>query len=312
MRRAMEKAMQPRISALLCTRNRPAKLRRAIKSILANSFGSFELIVVDQSTTEESRIGVESFCDPRLIYIRTATVGLSRSRNIAIQSARADIVAFTDDDCVCDADWLSSIVAEFERDPTTMAVFGRVVAYGNKRPDMVCPCLIEARERRVVDAPAIPFHVLGSGNNMSFKKDVFRRIGLFIESLGAGTPMKGGEDMEFVYRALRRRLKFVYAPEPLVYHDNWSSLAQYEGLARAYIFSGALVLTRFALLLDRIAITELARMAYYILRNKLGAGNAAKALGSYLFGCAMGVWYALVSPPKLTERAHQATKAGIS
>jgi glycosyltransferase involved in cell wall biosynthesis len=109
--------MSQPISVLLCTRNRPAKLHRAIGSILANSYRNFELVVVDQSIDGESRTKVESFRDSRLVYIPTTTVGLSRARNIAIRAAQWDIVAFTDDDCICDSDWLSSIVAEYERDP---------------------------------------------------------------------------------------------------------------------------------------------------------------------------------------------------
>jgi glycosyltransferase involved in cell wall biosynthesis len=292
--------MSQSISVLLCTRNRPAKLHGAIRSILANSYPDFELVVVDQSIDGESQTKVESFRDPRLVYIPTTTVGLSRARNIAIRAARWDIVAFTDDDCICDSNWLSSIVAKYERDFSVMGVFGRVVAYGDPAPGMFCPSVIEAGERRVVDAPAVPQQALGSGNNMSFRKDVFRRVGLFVESLGAGTRMKSGEDTEFVYRALRRRIKFVYAPDPLVYHDNWLSLAEYPALARGYILGGSAVFTKYALHLDGIAFAELARTGYYILRNRLGAGSVPKALGGFLIGCSKGVGYLLVSPPKLT------------
>jgi glycosyltransferase involved in cell wall biosynthesis len=297
-------AMSQPISVLLCTRNRPAKLHRAIESILGNSYRDFELVVVDQSTDGESRTRVESFRDPRLVYVSTTTVGLSRARNLAIQVARWDVVVFTDDDCICHPNWLSSIIAEYERGSSVMGVFGRVVAYGDPAPGMFCPSVIEARERRVVDAPVVPQRVLGAGNNMSFKKDVFRQVGLFIESLGAGTSMKSGEDTEFVYRALRQRITFVYAPDALVYHDNWLSLAHYPTLARGYILGGSAVFTKFALHLDGIALAELARTGYYILGNRLGTGNIARAAGSFLIGCAMGVRYLLASPPKLAECAN--------
>jgi glycosyltransferase involved in cell wall biosynthesis len=295
--------MSQPISVLLCTRNRAAKLHRAIESILGNSYRNFELVVVDQSTDRESRTKVESFNDPRLVYVPTTTVGLSRARNLAVRVARWNVVVFTDDDCICHPNWLSSIIIEYERESSVMGVFGRVVAYGEGAPGMFCPSLIEAGERRVVDAPVIPQRVLGAGNNMSFRKDVFRKIGLFIESLGAGTSMKSGEDTEFVYRALRQRIRFVYAPDALVYHDNWLSLAHYPTLARGYILGGSAVFAKFALHLDGIALAHLARTAYYILCNKLGTGNIARTLGSFLVGCAMGVKYLLASPPKLADRA---------
>jgi glycosyltransferase involved in cell wall biosynthesis len=299
----MEDEMGRDISVLVCTRNRPDKLQRAISSILANSYRDFELIVVDQSAEDTSRTKIEAFADQRIRYIRTATVGLSRARNIAIKAARTEIVVFTDDDCVCDAQWLHSIVAEYQHDSSLKAVFGRVVAYGTGNPGMFCPCLIEAPQRRIVDAPAIPQRVLGAGNNMSFRMEVFREIGLFIESLGAGTLMKSGEDTEFVYRALRKRLKFVYSPEPLVYHDNWSSLTHYPVLARAYLLGGSAVLVKFALMFDGVALGELVRVGYYILRNKLGAGGIFKALFNFSIGCATGIVYLMAPPPRLVEGA---------
>ncbi len=58
-------------------------------------------------------------------------MGVAISRNIADpRCGIADIVVFTDDDCVCDRDWLQAIVAEFEADPPALGVYGRVVPYG--------------------------------------------------------------------------------------------------------------------------------------------------------------------------------------
>ncbi len=291
--------MIPSISVLLCTRNRPAKLSRAIESILANSYRNLELVVVDQSTNDQSRRIVESIDDPRIVYVPTATVGLSRSRNIAIRTARAEIAAFTDDDCVCDPAWISTLVAEYERDPKVMGVTGRVVAYGDAIADMFCPSLIDCRERHAVDVPIVPQPVLGSGNNMSFRMEVFRRIGLFIESLGAGPTMKSGEDTEFVFRALREHMKLVYAPAALVYHDNWMPMTQYHVLARDYLLGGSAVLSKFALHADSVAFVELLRTAYHIVRHKKGAGSIPLAMASFLIGCAVGVGYRFAPPPKL-------------
>jgi glycosyltransferase involved in cell wall biosynthesis len=84
------------VSVLPCTRNRPAKLHSAVDSILVNLYRDFELVIVDQSTDEASRAKVESFVDPRIVYIQTDTVGLSQARNIAIRVARSSIIVFTD------------------------------------------------------------------------------------------------------------------------------------------------------------------------------------------------------------------------
>lgn len=293
--------MLGRVSVLLCTRHRPDKAKRCIESVLANTYADFELIVVDQSTDDRTQSAVERLDDSRLVYIRTSTVGLSRSRNIAIRASRTETILFTDDDCICDPDWIAAMVRTYDADPALMGVFGKVLAYGKGRDGMFCPCLIDRPEQRIVDSPVTPQHVLGAGNNMSFRKEVFRRVGLFIETLGAGTWMRSGEDTEFVYRALRQRLRFAYAPEPLVYHDNWLSESDYPSLARAYILGGSAVLTAFTLKLDKTASNDLARSTYLTLANRLGAGGVLPALGPLALGCIMGVRYMLASPPRLHE-----------
>ena len=134
------------------------KAQRAAVSVLVNSYTDFELIVVDQSTDNATREAIAAIADERVRYIATDTVGVAISRNIAIREAAADIVVFTDDDCVCNRDWLKSIVAEFAADPQALGVYGRVVPYGtagsatwdcvSEADGMICPALIA-----VADAP---------------------------------------------------------------------------------------------------------------------------------------------------------------
>src|SRR5262249_3034583 len=92
----------PRLSVAICTRNRADKLKRAVASILANTFDDFELIVIDQSTDGKTAAALSAIDDPRVRYIPTDTVGLAKSRNVAVRESRADILVYTDDDCVCD------------------------------------------------------------------------------------------------------------------------------------------------------------------------------------------------------------------
>jgi glycosyltransferase involved in cell wall biosynthesis len=287
----------PRLSVLVCTRNRTEKARRAIDSILRNSFADFELLVVDQSTDGRTRTAVEAFDDPRIRYIEMNATGLAKARNLAIQASYSEIVAFTDDDCICDSDWLASIVAEYDCDPTARGIFGRVLPYGEIRQDMYCPATMDSTDRRTVDRPTIPTMTLGGGNNMSFKKSVFREIGVFIETLGAGTKMKSGEDTEFVYRALRKRIRFVYSPRPLVYHDNWMTDAEFAELMCDSLLGTGAVFTKFLLHMDRGAGLYLLKTGHYVLHNRIGAGSVRAGVTSLISGMLMGVRYRFERPP---------------
>lgn len=302
--------MTPLLSVLICTRNRPEKVARAVASVLANSFEDFELIVVDQSTDNETRARLEAIRDPRLNYYGTNTVGVSISRNLAIRAARADIVAFTDDDCICDRDWLASIRSEFAADPATLGVYGRVVPYGqgqsewdciSRDGDLVCPALIQSTTRRVVDGPAIPHLVLGGGNNMSFRKEAFRRVGLFIETLGPGSRIGTGEDTEFTYRLLFNRCRLVYSPAPVVEHDNWLTPEAFAHHMKVAMRVQAAVFFSYALRFDSLAATHLLRTAWYLAKNTMGIGSAMAGLTAFASGLPHGPALRLHRPAALTE-----------
>lgn len=298
---------RPALSVLVCTRNRASKLKRAVDSILANSFRDFELIVVDQSTDRATEEGLSEIDDPRLRYIPTPTVGVAISRNIAIRASQADTVVFTDDDCVCDKEWLAGIVAEYAADPAAMGIYGRVIPFGPQQPGMICPCINESTERLVFVGPAIPHLALGGGNNMSFKKAVFRKVGLFRESLGPGTRIGHAEDTEFSYRVLWNRCRIVYAPTPTVQHDKWLNRAEFSELMRGAVRGLAIVFTSFALRFDGLAFTQLLRTGYYISRNRMSIGSVSRGLASFASGVALGPLYRLVRPLR-----YQASSSGTA
>ena len=297
------------MSVLVCTRNRAQKAQRAVGSVLANSFTDFELVVVDQSTDSATREAIAAIADHRVRYIHTNTVGVAISRNIAIREATADIVVFTDDDCVCDRDWLQAIIAEFAADPQALGVYGRVVPYGKagssawdsvaEDDDMICPALIQSTSRAVVDRPAIPHLVLGGGNNMSFRKEALRRVGLFNEMLGPGSRIGTGEDTEFSYRLLFNRCRLIYSPQPLVKHDNWMERAQFVHHMKVAMRVQAAVFTAYALRFDALSVTHLLRTAWYLARNRMGIGSAAAGLFHFATGLPWGIKLRLTPPPHL-------------
>jgi glycosyltransferase involved in cell wall biosynthesis len=303
------RSRKPSLSVLVCTRNRAQKAQRAVASVLANSFTDFELVVVDQSTGNATRAAGAGIADDRVRYIHTNTVGVAISRNIAIREAAADIVVFTDDDCVCDRNWLQAIVAEFAADPQALGVYGRVVPYGKagspawdcvaEDGDMICPALIQSTSRTVVDGPAIPHLVVGGGNNMSFRKDAFRRVGLFNEMLGPGSRIGTGEDTEFSYRLLFNHCRLIYSPQPLVEHDNWMERPQFVHHMKVAMRVQAAVFAAYALRFDGLSVTHLLRTAWYLAGNRLGLGSAAAGLFHFATGFPWGVKLRLTAPPQL-------------
>lgn len=89
---------KPRISCIITAYNEGTLARVSIESVLAQTFTNFEVLIVDDGASEETRRTLHSFDDPRIIHIRQANDGLSSARNRALNVAKGDYVCFLDAD----------------------------------------------------------------------------------------------------------------------------------------------------------------------------------------------------------------------
>ncbi len=89
----------PAVSVILPTYNRADTLPRAVKSVLAQTFGDYELLIIDDGSTDRTPSVVEQLEDPRIRYIRLArNRGVSAARNRGFSEARGEFIAFLDSD----------------------------------------------------------------------------------------------------------------------------------------------------------------------------------------------------------------------
>ena len=89
----------PTISVILPTYNRAMVLRRAVDSVLAQDFADFEVIVVDDGSEDGTATLIESYRDPRVLYLRQPVHrGGNACRNRGIMQAQSDIICFLDSD----------------------------------------------------------------------------------------------------------------------------------------------------------------------------------------------------------------------
>jgi len=208
-----------KLSVLICTRNRAKSLTATLECFFAQQFaGDYELVIVDNASTDETRQVAERFRQrfPNCVrYLVEPQPGLSRARNAAIKNAQGDIIVFTDDDVLVTENWLKEIEREFAEDASLLMLGGRVLLARAELQDVAIFDVAERREIVFPDSGAVAM-----GANLSFRRELFDRVGNFDVRLGAGTFFAGGEDIEMIYRALKAGYKFVYAPNVLVYHDH--------------------------------------------------------------------------------------------
>lgn len=89
---------KPYFSVILPTYNRSALLKRAIKSVIKQEFEDWELIIVDDGSTDDTGKIVEAFHDSRINYVYQANGMVAKARNNGITKSRGEYICFLDDD----------------------------------------------------------------------------------------------------------------------------------------------------------------------------------------------------------------------
>ena len=250
----------PHVSVVICTRNRDDKIGSAVASVLANEYPSFDLTVIDQSTTDATQLAVRDVAagDARLRYLHSTEPGLSRAYNNGIRCSRGEILAFTDDDCIAPPDWLSNVVAAFLADPDGDLLYGAVVAAGDAVEDtFLTPQLRIETPRRLSRQDG--FEVFGMGANFAARSRLFERIGVFDEMLGGGGPLWSSQDSDLTYRAYHAGSVILLRPEVVIRHDGRRERKDWPALLLAYGSGDGAFYTKHVRCLDPYATWLLAR-----------------------------------------------------
>ncbi|MFT3877629.1 MAG: glycosyltransferase family 2 protein [Propioniciclava sp.] len=229
------------VSVVVCTLGREPRLTDTVAALLAQTHTNIEILVVDNDPGS-GRVPalLAGVGDPRLRIIDQPRRGLSAARNAGLAEAGHPVVAFTDDDALPDPGWVAALASVFESGDQVDCVTG-----------LVLPTEVATRTQlffeeaggfakglRAVhwrrggtttalgtqpgpEGLAFPFDACyGSGNNMAFRAEALRARGGFDEALGAGSPTRGGEDLDAFQTVYLDGGTVVYWPAALVRHHH--------------------------------------------------------------------------------------------
>jgi GT2 family glycosyltransferase len=195
------------------TYERPRQLACCLAALAGQDYprDRFEVIVVDDQSRRAPEAVVGGFrdrLDVALVVQRQA--GPATARNTGAGLARGDYLAFTDDDCAPEGDWLRRLGERFAAVPH-QAVGGRTI---NRLPHNP----YSAASQVLVDYLYGYFQSrrgrFFTSNNLAVPRSAFRSIGGF----DAGNPLAAGEDREFCVRWTNHGFPLLYAPEAIVHH----------------------------------------------------------------------------------------------
>jgi GT2 family glycosyltransferase len=287
------------VGVVIPTRNRGALIAQTLQSILALDYPSFEVWVVDQSTDHLTRRTVEEVAgdDPRVHYHSTTTVGSALGRNIGAQLANAEIIAFTDDDCIVTQEWLDTIIEEF-RSPTISAVYGQLLPYEYDHRTGIDAGLKDTADRIEYQGKTPPWYI-GHGGNMAVRRVDLLEVGGFDPLLGAGARLRSNEDGDLTYRLLAAGKRLVYNPRALAYHKQWKPWHAQKAMERAYGIGAGAQFAKYLRCRDPYGGRLLATWIWQLGIRRLAAGllkwGSAKVM--YLGFCQLiypwiGIWEA--------------------
>lgn len=204
------------VSVIVCTRNGAPTLRRCLEGIAGLRYPRYEVIVVDDGSTDRSAAIASEF-DVRVISIEQS--GLSAARNVGLAASRGEIVAYLDDDAWPDPDWLRFLVLAF-RSASHAAVGGPNLPPADDGSIAAC----------VANSPGGPTHVLLSdseaehipGCNMAFRRQTLERIGGFDPQF-----LTAGDDVDVCWRLQDAGETLGFHAAAVVWHRRRGSVRAY-------------------------------------------------------------------------------------
>ncbi len=214
----------PKVSVVVCSYNGSKTLDGCLRSLETLRYPDYEVILVNDGSTDTVPEIAARYPDIR--YHAQPNRGLSVARNVGMGLARGEIIAYTDDDCFADPDWLYFLVSKLLETGAT-GVGGPNLLPTKDGPVAAC----------VSASPGTPAHILIDDNvaehvpgcNMAFWADRLRATSGF-------DPVytKAGDDVDLCWRLQEEGDQIVFAPAAMVWHHRRATVKAYLKQQRGY------------------------------------------------------------------------------
>ena len=217
----------PMVSVIVCSYNGSSTVESCLRSMQRIRYENFEVVFVDDGSTDNTQAILKEFEDwPRLRVITQKNMGLSYARNVGMNAARGEVIAYTDSDCEADEDWLYYLALNMVR---------------SSHAGMGGPNLIPDEGSWLADcvglSPGGPTHVMIDdrtaehvpGCNMAFYTWAAKEIQGFDSQF-----RKAGDDVDFIWRLQNRGYTIGFAPAAQVWHYRRNTVQAYLNQQRGY------------------------------------------------------------------------------
>ncbi len=211
-------------SLIIPTYNRPDRLKTCLDSLTRLNYPSdrLEVIIVDDGSDNPLDTIVNPYHNQlNLTLIRQPNGGPAKARNTGANAAQGEYLAFTDDDCTLDPNWLSALENGFSKAPNAL-VGGKTINALLDNPYSTASQLLIDYIYDYYNTKSSQVQFFAS-NNFAVSRELFQKVGQF----DVNFPLAAGEDREFCDRWLFSGYSLYYVPDAIIYHYHHLSLAKF-------------------------------------------------------------------------------------
>lgn len=236
------------VSVVICSYSleKYSNLEEAVGSLLDQTYKPIEIVVVVDANQElGDKLSVDYAREDNVrVIVTEQSLGLTQARNVGIKAAQGDVVTFFDDDALADKEWIACLVETYNQ-TGAVAVGGKILPiWLSGKPDYLPEelyWLVGITHRGFAEEKVTEVRDT-FGPNMSFRKEVFQRVGYFNRSLGftkKGTSYIQGEEAAFALRMKGKLGKgVIYNPKAIVYHKVPASKLKLSLLFKRSFYQG--------------------------------------------------------------------------
>lgn len=209
------------LSVVISTYGEAPHLPKVLQALMNQTYGRFEVLVVDNNEAPRTRLGVEGFpSGARLLHCPQR--GLSAARNAGIAATPGEYIAFLDDDSVPEPGWAAELQAGLRRYECA-AAGGRVELALDRELPAWYPeqlrCLLSELRHDAVDIPAITDLQYVVGANFCVARRWIEAVGGFRLDLGrSGSCLRSSDEVELCKRIRKAGGRVAFLAAPVVWH----------------------------------------------------------------------------------------------
>jgi O-antigen biosynthesis protein len=265
-----------RVCVIVPAYNAEATIAACVESLLAQSRKPDEIVVVDDCSTDRT---AEIALGYAVTVLRlAANVGPGLARNAGAAAASAELLAFTDSDCVAPPTWLQSMIEAMEQSAVAAVTGGYAGPTHTGFLTDLQHALLRARQA------SLPTRIASTiTSNLVCSAEVFRRVGgfpIYYRRWGATKPVWGNEDEELGFLIARAPAEIRWVPDVGVKHRFRLTLAGYLAQQRFYAERIVMSHVRFPGLAGERSNYSRWSGALHLLASLGAVGGVALALGA--------------------------------